>query len=336
MNVPLLNQSMTRHYDKQFPLGIMPVLPFGDAWFADVDADLAAVGSVYQLRKRASVVHIHLQRIFKLLRRKIRQIQTVQLLRERTLRHLRHHQRRRLLFKGFQQIHNLAQRHFVGNGNTAVASLRIQDRIHAVKLTMDFFPFQKIEHPFHQVVNIEKLQLGAPVIYMEFFIVGNSPAEGADSAVVLRPGVAHQVRKSVNRYPGPSFSSIGEKQILSSFLGSAIFRIPKASCQGGLDGGRQHNRGLVIILLQGVQKRTGKAEISLHKIFGILRTVHTRQVEHEVRRLAVSFQLFWGGVHVILINVPDLDSGAGTVFVFFYIFQIGYKGSSHHALGAGY
>ena len=41
-------------------------------------------------RERTSVIHVHFQRIFKLLRRKIRQIQAVQLLRERAIRHLRH------------------------------------------------------------------------------------------------------------------------------------------------------------------------------------------------------------------------------------------------------
>ena len=41
-----LNQSMTTNHDEKFPFGIMPMLTFGDARLADVDAYLTAIQSV--------------------------------------------------------------------------------------------------------------------------------------------------------------------------------------------------------------------------------------------------------------------------------------------------
>lgn len=49
VDVPLLNQSVTSHYNEQLPLGVVPVLPFGNAGAADVDAHLSAVGGMDQL-----------------------------------------------------------------------------------------------------------------------------------------------------------------------------------------------------------------------------------------------------------------------------------------------
>src|SRR5699024_5738885 len=140
--------------------------------------------------------------------------------------------------------------------NTAVTAIRLYHRIHAVKLAVNLFSFQKIKHSFHQVVNIKKFQFGTPVIYMKFFIIGHRPAEGADSAVVLWPGMPHQIWKAVNRYLRSGFPSIREKQILTGFLGPTIRRVAETSGQSSLDGGRQHNRNLVILLLQSIQTRT--------------------------------------------------------------------------------
>ena len=66
VDIPFLNQSVTGNHDEQLPLGVVPVLPLGDARAADVDAHLPAVGSMHQLGERATVVHVHLQGILKL------------------------------------------------------------------------------------------------------------------------------------------------------------------------------------------------------------------------------------------------------------------------------
>lgn len=77
IDVALLNQTMTSHYDEQFPLAVVPMLPLGDTWSADVNGHLSAVCRVNQLGKRATVVHIHLQGILKFLRWQVGQIKRI-------------------------------------------------------------------------------------------------------------------------------------------------------------------------------------------------------------------------------------------------------------------
>ena len=66
VDVSLLNQTVTSDHNEQLPLGVVPVLPLGNARTADVDAHLSAVGGVHQLGERATVVHVHLQGILEL------------------------------------------------------------------------------------------------------------------------------------------------------------------------------------------------------------------------------------------------------------------------------
>ena len=63
VDVSLLNQAMTCHHNEQLPLGVVPVLAFGNTGTADVDRHLTAIGGVHQFRERATVVHVHLQGI---------------------------------------------------------------------------------------------------------------------------------------------------------------------------------------------------------------------------------------------------------------------------------
>lgn len=52
IDVPLLNQAVASDHDKQFPLGVVPVLAFGNTGLRDIDAHLSTVSSVYQFGKR--------------------------------------------------------------------------------------------------------------------------------------------------------------------------------------------------------------------------------------------------------------------------------------------
>ena len=63
VDVPLLDQAVASDHDKEFPLGVVPVLAFGNTGLRDIDAHLSTVSSVYQLGKGTSVVHVHLQGI---------------------------------------------------------------------------------------------------------------------------------------------------------------------------------------------------------------------------------------------------------------------------------
>ena len=154
VDVPLLNQTMPCHHNEQLPLGVVPVLPLGDARAADVDAHLPTVSGMNQFRERTTVVHVHLQGILKLVRRQIGQVQGVQLLSKGAVRHFRHHERSRLCLELLQQVYNLAQRNLVGHGNTAVATVCFQNGFHTVKFTVLLLAFQQIKHTFYQIVNV--------------------------------------------------------------------------------------------------------------------------------------------------------------------------------------
>ena len=86
-----LNQAMTGHDDEEFPLGVVPVLAFGDAGLGDVDADLTTIQSVNQLRERTTVIHIHLQRESNFLFGQVAEICAIELLCKRVGRNLRDH-----------------------------------------------------------------------------------------------------------------------------------------------------------------------------------------------------------------------------------------------------
>ena len=53
---------MTADNNEELPLGVVPMLAFGNAWLADIDAYLPCIEGVHQLCERTSVIHIHLQR----------------------------------------------------------------------------------------------------------------------------------------------------------------------------------------------------------------------------------------------------------------------------------
>ena len=91
-DLPFLDEAVAAHYDEELPFGVMPMLTFGNARFANVDGDLTAVQRMDQLGKRATVVHVHLQREGHFLFREIREIRGVKLLGEAVGRNLGNHQ----------------------------------------------------------------------------------------------------------------------------------------------------------------------------------------------------------------------------------------------------
>ena len=96
---------MTFHHDELLPFGVVPMLAFGDAGLADIDAHLATVEGVDQLGKRATVIYVHLQRESHFLLREIREIRGVQLLGEAVTRDFWYHQGLRLSSETLKQIY---------------------------------------------------------------------------------------------------------------------------------------------------------------------------------------------------------------------------------------
>lgn len=336
VDVPLLNQAVTGHDDEQLPFGVVPVLPLGDAGAADVDGHLAAVGGVDELGKGAPVVRIHFQGILELIRGQIGQIQGIQLLCKRAIRHFRHHKGGRLRLELLQQVHNLAQGDLVGHGDTAVASVGLQDGLYALELTVLLFAFQQIEHALHQVVDVQQLQLRAAVVNGERFIVGHGPTEGGDGAIVLGATVAHQVWEAIDGHLCACLLGIVKEQFLPCLLAAAILAVAEASGQGSLDGAGQHDGRLVGVLFQAVQQVRGKAKVAFHEVFRVLRAVDTGQVEDEVGFPAICVQLFRSRVQIVFVNLVNMQSGADLVFAVPDVFQVVAQGGSHHALGTCY
>ena len=129
IEVALLDEAVALDHDELLELGVVPMLPLGDAGLGDVDGHLAGVVRMDQLREGAAVIDIHLQREGHLLLGKIAQVRGIQLLGEAPSRNLRNHQRLRLLRERVQQVHDLAQGRPVRRGHVAV--LAVLDREHA-------------------------------------------------------------------------------------------------------------------------------------------------------------------------------------------------------------
>ena len=212
------------------------MLPLGDARAADVDAHLPTVSGMNQFRERTTVVHVHLQGILKLVRWQIGQVQRIQLLGKRAVRHFRHHERSRLCLELLQQVHNFSQRDLVGHGNTAVATVCFQNSLYTVKLTVLLLAFQQVEHSFYQVVDVQQLQLSAAVIDGEGLVIGNRPAEGADGTVVLGAAMSHQIHETVDGNLCSGLLSILEEQLLARLLAPAVLAVAETTSQRRLNG----------------------------------------------------------------------------------------------------
>lgn len=56
-----LDEAVARDDDELFPLGVVPMLTFGDTRLRDVDAYLSAVEGVNQFGERTASIDVHLQ-----------------------------------------------------------------------------------------------------------------------------------------------------------------------------------------------------------------------------------------------------------------------------------
>ena len=334
IDVALLDQPVAVHHDELLPLAVVPVLALGDAGLADVDAHLAAVGGMHQLREAAAVVAVHLHGILELVRRQIAQVQAEQLLGKAAIGHLGHEEGGRLLLELLQQVDDLAQRDLVRHGDDAVAAIRTQNRRKAVVLAVLLLAFQQVKHALHQIVDVEQLQLGAAVIDRERLVIRHCPAEGADRTVILRAAVAHQVRKAVDSNLRAGFRPISEEQLLTGLLAAAVFAVIAAN-QRGLDGRGQHDGGYVVVLFQHVQQQGRKAEVALLEIRGIGGAVHPSKVEHEIGLGAEGIQFLLRVVDVVLVDVINVDVRAGAVLAVTDGLQVVDQSRADHALRAG-
>ena len=335
VDVPLLDEAVTVHHDELLPLAVVPVLPLGDARPTDIDGHLPAVLRVHQLREAAAVVHVHLQRVLELVCRKIGQVQREQFLGERAFRHLRHQECSWLGFELLQQIDDFAQRDLVGGGHVAVASVFCGDGIEAVVLTVLFLTFQQVEHALDEVVDVEQLQLRGAVVDREGLVVRHRPAEGGHGRIVLRAAVTHEVREAVDCHFHSVLFAILEEQLFPRQFRFAIVALTIPPDERRLNGRGEHDGRFVPVLLQRVQQRESETKVALHELLVVLRTVHAREVEHEVAVRAVGVQLLRGAVEVVAVDVVDVDIRARAILAVADVFEVVHEGRANHALCAG-
>ena len=83
------------------------------------------------------------------------------------------------------------------------------------------------------------------------------------------------------------------EQFLARFLAA-----PVEVWQRRLRGGGEHDRAAVFVFHEHAQKRIGKPEVALHKLFLLFRAVHPGKVKHKLAFRAVMLQQFQGCVRV--------------------------------------
>ena len=223
----------------------------------------------------------------------------------------------------------------MGHRSGTIAPRFRQDGLNAVKFAAVGLTFQGVQHLLHQIVDIQQLQLGGAVVYLNGKIVGNIIAEGCYRAVIVGTApLAEEIGKPIYQHWSSATAAVFEEQLLAGQLGLAVIGLTVAADEGGLNGACQHHGTLVSVVLQGIQQRGGKAEIALHKLFLILRPVDARQIEYEIRSLAETVQQTGIGVDIELHDLVNEDF-AGAVLPFLNVAKIAYQVLTHESLGAG-
>ena len=73
-----------------------------------------------------------------------------------------------------------------------------------------------------------------------------------------------------------------------------------------MDGTGEHDGAFVAVFFQGVEQGGGEAEIALHELFLVLRTVHAGEVEDEVALATIGLKFFLRTPKVVLEDVFDV------------------------------
>ena len=223
----------------------------------------------------------------------------------------------------FQQIHNLPKGHFVGDGSKAVTAIHGRHRGKAVIIAAVGRSFQRIQHLFYQIVNVQQFQLSCAVIDGDGQAVGNVVAESSHGAVVVGAApFAKQVGKAVNQHRGTGGFAVFKEQFFSGQLAFAVIAFAIAADQRGLNGAGQHHRAGVAVGFQRIQQGGGKAEIARHELAFHFGAVDPGQVEYKVCLGAVFIQQRRSRVQVILKNISNVQGRAGAVFAIADIFQV--------------
>ena len=315
----------------------MPVVALGDAWFGNVNRDLAALRSAQELGERAALVDIGPEAIGEVPRLVVGQERAPELLGEGALHEVGHRQRLAAVAECAQQVDDLAQRLHVGPGD--VAEPVALDAVEALVATTVFLAEQGAQHLVDKVVDVEELQLHRGVVDGVGASVGDGVAEGGHGGVVARAApLAVQVGEAVDEHRRPGAFRVLPEQALPRELRLAVYGALEASRQARLRGAGEHDGASVAVALERLEQRGGEPEVALHELGLLLGAVDAGQVEDEIGAGAIVVELLRRGVDVVL---HDLERKQARVFLAAvltvpYIFQCAAEVLSDKALSSGY
>ena len=223
----------------------------------------------------------------------------------------------------------------------AVAALRslgfARDDIKAIELAMVLFALQACNHLVNKVVNVKQFQFYAGVVDGVRQVVGKGIAEGGHGTVIVGAApLAKEVREAVHQDFGARLAAILQEQVFACLLASAILAVAKAAGETGLLAAAEHHWASVVVLTERIQQGAGKAKVALHKLFLVLRTVHTRQIEHKVGITAPLVQLLGCGIQVVLKDSVNLQLRESPVLAIGNILQRPTEVLSYEPLGTSY
>ena len=118
-----LDEAVARDDDKLFPLGVVPMLSFGDTGLGDVDAHLSTVEGVDQFGERSTWIYIHFQIEDSFFFGQVAQEGAIETLGKGVGRNLGNRQGLGHIGKLMEQVHDFAEGRLVGNGAIAVLSI---------------------------------------------------------------------------------------------------------------------------------------------------------------------------------------------------------------------
>lgn len=90
------------------------------------------------------------------------------------------------------------------------------------------------------------------------------------------------------------------------------------------------------MLAERIKQRRRKAEVALHELLGVLRTVYSREIKDKIAFGAPSVQLLHGAVKIVLKDSIHDKISVALGLACFDIIKLGAKVSTHETLCSGY
>lgn len=101
---------------------------------------------------------------------------------------------------------------------------------------------------------------------------------------------------------------IPEEQILPRLLATTVLGVPETARERSLLAARQHHRTRIPMLPERIQECRSKPEIPGHKLAGILRPVHPREIEYKIRLGAPRVQFHRRTIDIVFEHFFDTAS----------------------------